>query len=112
MKKELKDYLHLYLGCDCYYPPKENGEKGGYIKLLPEMLKYAEQIKPILRPLSDMTEKEKENIGGTDWTSVDGDWEYSPETFLFLLSKRFDIFGLIEAGFAVNATELNSVSSR
>ena len=37
--------------------------------------------------------------------------ECEAEKTKFLLSKHFDLFGLIEAGLAVNAAELNSVSS-
>lgn len=50
----IKDYLHLYLGCEVY-------QKGGLpVKLTPDLLtasSFTEGLsKPILRPLSDMTE--------------------------------------------------------
>jgi hypothetical protein len=65
-------------------------------------------FKLLLRPLSDMTEEEKENIQGTDWGFLETnyDWEFSPETFIYLLSKYFDLFGLIEAGLAIDKTKL------
>jgi hypothetical protein len=68
MKKDIKDYLHLYLGCEtdqgvligmvncdndkediqCVCLMKEGGLVNGAIK----------NIKPLLRPLDDMTEEE------------------------------------------------------
>lgn len=129
MKKELKDYLHLYLGCECILDNKETGKLIGFDSRLHdsdvEMVcftiwidkendwsvynddKNFERIKPILRPLSDMTEEEKQNIEGTDWSLLpDSGWEYTAETFLFLLSKGFDLFGLIEAGLAIDKITL------
>ena len=108
MKKELKDYLHLYLGC------KINTSINGTVmdgKWYDRIMNNECDGLPILRPLSDMSEEEKTNIEGTDWTNmVNGGWEYSPETFLFLLSKHFDLFELIESGLAVNAAELQTVN--
>jgi hypothetical protein len=37
---------------------------------------------------------------------------FSPTVTKYLLSKHFDLFGLIESGLAVNAAEIKSVSSR
>jgi len=117
MAKELKDYLHLYLGCAvhdlfdddtkvlysvCY------GENICYLKSKNGVIhkRKIEEIEISLRPLSDMTEEEKGNVCGTDWTYTDGGWEYTPETFLFLLSKHFDLFGLIDGGLAIDKTTL------
>ena len=62
MKKNIKDYLHLLIGCDWH-------QDGGYpIKLTGELFDYIKNSdrsdfgKPILRPLSDMTEEEANNI--------------------------------------------------
>lgn len=81
-------------------------------------------IKPILRNLNDMTEEEKLQLAynhayphvkfsskesalnsmygryGSKWFTA-----YQDE-FLFLLSKHFDLFGLIEAGIAIDKTTL------
>ena len=52
MKKELKDYLHLYLGCKLLMP-------NGSIELLDGVMVGCEPSgKPILRPLSDITPTE------------------------------------------------------
>lgn len=126
--KELKDYLHLYLGCECMY--------GGYgseriVRVIGVSLKDGIQFqfqdngevdtdaadmyfKPILRPLSDITEKEKiecvllfddQFILGQDgkyaWRAT-----FFPSMFKYLLSKYFDLFGLIEAGLAIDSKTL------
>lgn len=62
--------------------------------------------KPILRPLSDMTNE--------DWITyyriLDGQndkpgIECKAEAMLFLLSKHFDLFSLIESGIAIDKTK-------
>jgi len=107
MNKELKDYLHLYLGCECkVYMPTIDFELPGCItELTINLLNTPFRFKPILRPLSDMTDEES-NV--TKWIkySDTGEIRYPPETFVFLLSKHFDLFGLIEAGLAIDKTTL------
>lgn len=89
-------------------------------------------IKLILRPLSDMTEEDglayakltrpeatKAKIeSGQVWSFHDPDgitfykWkahklhESCPEEFLWLLSKHFDLFGLIDAGLAIDKSKI------
>lgn len=79
-----------------------------------------EKFKPILRPLSDMTEGELQECGNlvydfSDDTSGLGlnehKWEdftllLCVEQFHWLLSKHFDLFGLIEAGLAIDKTKM------
>lgn len=140
MKKGLKDYLHLYLGCKVKI--LENYHDGiiatlvginhtyGTIECVleaPEWYEYHKykafndfQVKPILRPLSDMTEDEEKYVGlglkaGTANASMLKSGYFhstTPKVFYYLLSKHFDLFGLIEYGLAVSAAELKSVSSR
>ncbi len=84
MKKEIKDYLHFYLGCECIDDagkrariarigiPQENNS------IITLTIRYSDEVgdfrifssnqgvypvKLILRSLSDMTEKEAVNIG-------------------------------------------------
>jgi hypothetical protein len=122
--KELKDYLHLYLGCDvhiaelnvthkltgisfddtlrqlwCYF---ENTDTG-----------YApiEKCKPILRPLSDMNRDEtihyQEYLMSMPINNIIDAYRIQGEQVAYLLSKHFDLFQLIEAGLAIDATTLN-----
>jgi hypothetical protein len=95
-----------------------------------------DEIKPILRPLIDMTEEEAKELGtmllipnGSKYSrahknnqdqwvvrygNVAGEfWIITGEIFnqhqtIYLLSKHFDPFGLIEAGLAIDKTKLNS----
>jgi len=163
MIKELKNYLHLYLGCKVEYGyegTKKIGKLEGkvdlagwqvntYKVLAPYQYVRDELIKPILRPLSDMTDAEfkeaillhwgisrdiveqkidrverrkelKQNVRyGTaiPYSAFDKEGKHymtgtfstsslSPDTLLFLLSKHFDLFGLIEAGLAIDKTTL------
>jgi hypothetical protein len=121
--KEIKDYLHLYLPVKaidtisggevfiqgisrsegmCQFET-ENNEDWGNIEF----------FKPILRPLSSMTlSEEKEILGLTDELRLNIDWTvFSPQEFHLLLSKHFDLFGLIEAGLAIDATTINQPAS-
>lgn len=132
MKKELKDYLHLYLGCPFIYgegPKIWDGwsgfektdtyyytdEEQNHIKLGGHHFQVA-KIKPILRPLSDMTDEELQECGNMVYDFSDDpelnnhkwqDFEIglAPEQFHWLLSKHFDLFGLIEAGLAIDSTK-------
>ncbi len=114
--KQLKNYLHLYLGCDtnkgklcsvniegiCIVMMNDGQIEAGNI----------EDIKPILRPLSDMTEEEREEFKNVRYghrlldISLFIDLELSATYVKWLLSKHFDLFGLVEAGLAINATTL------
>ena len=70
--KELKDYLHLYLGCEIDISGQreilDSVAKSGQIETLfrGHLRNYRdlsdEDIAPILRPLSDMTEEEMEEL--------------------------------------------------
>lgn len=102
---EIKDVIHLYLGCEV-----EN-KKGQRVNLTPMLLAQClvnkweletEQWKPILRNLSDMTEEEKETSGKFN---VCSNFELA-EWFRYLLSKHFDLFNLIESGLAIDKNNL------
>jgi len=164
--KDIKVYLHLYIGCEV--ARKHDGGEVEYAKLVgicqsesePDKTVsildvgldyfhewYVEETVPILRPLSDMTEEEMvefvclqhnsihTNIDRTEITKIRWAYENSsnginatwfkrcgtgasvgsktfhinqsdPDQFKFLLSKGFDLFGLIDAGLAINKAEL------
>jgi hypothetical protein len=121
MKKELKDYLHLYIGAEVVCTKEglnEDLEYTGMVrKVSPRLIdKYLNgNWKPILRPLSSMTEEdiyEYDEIQAKGESVADTDTKFgeilvgSPECFLWLLSKHFDIFGLIDAGLAIDKTKL------
>lgn len=124
--KEFKDY-HLYLGCEIEF----NRLGSWHISkltpsLLEDFLDGDVQIKLILRPLSDMTEDEENEIEGEFGSYGLGenhlcnalkehDLRYVKkldeafELTRYLLSKYFDLFGLIEAGLAIDKTKLKPI---
>ena len=136
--KELKDYLHLYLGCQ--FVMKINGTERLTAQMnfgadaLNASLDSKEPITPILilRPLSDMTQDEADVIWGIlDWneritgvaritdiirefdvieedndTTSNAHWGYLCKILPYLLKYGFDLFGLIDAGLAIDKTTL------
>lgn len=130
MKTELKDVLHLYLGCECKDTFNDVmfvlDSRNLYLYSLSDSLN---QIKPILRPLSSMTEeeavelislyipKDKTNLIGFGSVNMNQlnykigqsvlnkHWDkLSAIEFQYLLSKGFDLFGLIDNGLALPPT--------
>lgn len=149
--RELKDYLHLYLGCECIIENKlkvvlcgfeQNGHKIYPVIRLAnystKMVNDFSLIKLLLKPLSSMTEDEAieitkpiviygdipnareyetfKNVFGrivVSWGKshyekyVPADEKtFTSTQFQYLLSKHFDLFGLIESGLAIDATTL------
>jgi hypothetical protein len=143
MKKELKDYLHLYMTynerilfiekSNYYFVHEHSIHKGDSVLLMPHIIAALDlhgegvEVKLILRPLESMTEDElietlsifepvmefEEDMikGGLKSVREEGiksmmgneDYDMSKYAQLIhlLLSKHFDIFGLIEAGLAI-----------
>jgi hypothetical protein len=122
MKKNIKDYLHLYLGCSIYYPEANEYSEVSWTTLLDvwsverKEEYYIPSYKLVLRPLSDMTEDERKEIDKVRRYYSDtilipapvfGSFqEAMPYVFYYLLSMHFDLFGLIEAGLAIDKTKI------
>ena len=132
--------LALYLGCEVLVPYapqterigqlREVGQKSSWVRFELHTSAYkSHEIKPILRPLSDMTEEEARDL----CQIVDGDeseqvaensalkyfrqreeWYGAriylllgkPNAWRYLLSKYFDLFGWIPAGLAIDKTKI------
>ena len=142
--KQLKDYLHLYLGCECIFEGSWY-ELVGIITNLPleEEQEYNvrlyndhhghekslyEDVKPLLRPLSDMTDEELLHAGKIfGWHHLSDssiiaqtkelmttNYFYTKQTnihggtwvdvFHYLLSRHLDLFDLIPDGIAIDKT--------
>jgi len=114
----IKDFIHLYLGCECWWEDKD-GNSGGRTEIdfyiIAELYGERIKLKPILRPLSDMTKEERKECGNLDYDFSDDeifnnmDWKYfdtlySANQVIWLLSKHFDLFGLIDSGLAIDKT--------
>jgi hypothetical protein len=116
---EVNDYLKYYLGTEVQC---EVGNPDAVI-VSAEMAwlhqgrhKY---IKPILRSLDDMTEEEARECGNLiydfsnepELVSKNGsafEYHLMPEEFHWLLSRGFDLFGLIDTGLAIEHPSLTS----
>lgn len=128
--------LALYLGCEVYVEtPTASGtyhvRKGRFVGIRPvekrrinpiivdietdsggviDMYFMPDQTKPILRPLSDMTEEEKNDpIWDSETTFSDfaGMVHCAAPVFAWLLARHFDLFGWIDAGLAIDKTKTN-----
>jgi hypothetical protein len=152
MGKQLKDYLHLYLGCKLL---DLRTEKQGFLigilnqRVLPVLISigdevdhvYFDQVKPILRPLSNIEAEEMQTLfqlNDYNFSSFEnfkglkvdmennciegygvrenGSENYvsiyfhllNPDQFRFLIHFTFDLFGLIDAGLAIDATTIKA----
>jgi len=70
-----------------------------------------ENIKPILRPLSDMIEHEADELRlSIMWSEVvENECEWGPfeiDTLIALIREEFDVFGWIEKGLAIDKTKM------
>lgn len=131
MERRISDYLHLYLGCNVVVENNIQGDMqtsdkralaGPYkliaveiightrhVRLDGYILKPSEIVKPLLRPLSDITEEEATESGWMGLFTLKNFAEhkrYRPDSFPFLLSKCFDLLELIEAGLAIDVTKM------
>lgn len=114
MQRKIENYLHLYLGCKCIADGKlgtiegvstmNAGCSGNNPLIFFEDGEVStgdtdiEEVKPILRRLSDMTEEEK-----GEWIGLPPDVRVmTPYQFLWFLSRGFDLFGLIDNQLAVD----------
>jgi hypothetical protein len=139
MKKNIADYLFLYLGCDVKIIGQPDAILGAVGINDGERIvvrwpndnewSYADtkEITPVLRPLSDMTEeetKELQSICGLENEDMEFVKEFENRFFdgsgksfgsahltnirqwadgvHLLLSRGFDLFGLIDAGLAID----------
>lgn len=147
MDKKIKDYLQFYIGCDVKYPThdggvvtaqltgfsikdgvettykkKRNGSYGDYISEDDGEERghetYVHNIKPILRPLSDMTEEDANRFAHLKDVHWDGKLitvKAAATLVNFLRSKFYDCDGLIEAGLAIapqTLTQKNKLSNQ
>ena len=81
-----------------------------------EAIIYPPVLKLILRPLTDLTEKERDEIFKLNKNQtveelvevLNDDLLLYPEEFLPLLSSHFDLFNLIPSGQALDATKMET----
>ena len=116
MRIKFKDVAHLYLGVNCKTKFNETAglNNEDYTVLDAELLEYLLRedcdVKPILRPLSEMTRDENEQMlkAGHNHISnaVHSAITYSAYQTAYLLNKRFDLFELITSKEAVSVNSI------
>jgi len=132
MKTKFSDVAHLYLGCRIKIGESDKIENikmvsafsictGTNFHEVPLWYKTS-ACKPILRPLSSMTEEEKEDLKivmGPSWSGenllpiIESSRHLNlffnktnPTVVAWLLKKGFDLFGLIESSQAIASTAI------
>src|SRR6478609_9081431 len=107
MNKNIKDYLHLYLGSEYIieysYVKKRKTQinkisYGSYYTIIKRCDAGFSTVKLILRPLSDMTDEERNELklNVVQGSLLENPYEimWTPEQVRVLLSKHFDLFNL------------------
>lgn len=117
MEVKLKDVIHHYLGCEVW--DNYNDKKGilfgvdintsgmDNVKVLHNVvwdLKY-EDIKPILRPLSSMTEEEQFKFNNIN-SLADNKEQCEANNTAWLLKQGFDLFNLISTSQVINKSSI------
>lgn len=113
----IKDYLHLYIGCKVYDTFNDvvlTLTPMAYVGYM-EHWQVESQIQPFLRPLSSVTEEEGieaeaewnrgRALGDSIGQAISIAYAFRTK---YLLSKHFDLFGLIENGLALDATKFEN----
>jgi hypothetical protein len=118
--KDIKDYIHFYIGCKTNHGTLIGIDSGicmvrfecGYLSRGP-----INEIKPILRKLSSMTEEEQIEVdkrGSDGWQLINPHYDEKRQNIhlgvvhrqaaevSYLLSRGFDLFGLIDANLAID----------
>lgn len=135
MTKELKDYLPFYLGCECMigdlnWKPQNIAPEDRQMYTDPDFGKpikstidlhaiqaFGHKMKPILRPLSDITEVEGTDVcmilcetetcyNNPRWLSGRLMGNLPANLFTLLLKRGFDLFNLIPEKLAIDKTKM------
>lgn len=125
MKKDIKDYLHYYIGALCVnlltQEPetirKVNPNNSGIFEIkaeeLPELINHFSYNRLILRSIADMTHQEAAEACFTGFYTVRPENyahllqnRLTPGQFHYLLKNHFDVFGLIGEGLAIDRNML------
>lgn len=138
MKTLTAKELALYLGCEVQYEYETRSEypdlkhelRNGVLAGLTHsevdittewgvIRRMITQVKPILRPLSDMTGAEAKELAECSRSPY---YRFEvglmnkillyPQPVVYLLSKHFDLFGWIESGLAIDKSTLISPISK
>lgn len=117
--KRIEDYIHLYNGCEIFTGTGYVTLVAVYKEIIPctsfkiivlngnIIHELDGDFKLCLRLLSDMTEEERNVLKNIQQVGLSYN-QWDGERVRFLLSKHFDLFGLVEAGLAIPTTKLQN----
>ena len=114
MQIKFKDVAHLYVGCQVECINEKSNSDNEYFGLFANLTHYTmsmylnDKWKPILRHLSDMTEEEQTTLYG-HWRIIKNPFheiQLEAKQIVWLLSKHFDLFELIESNQALDLTKI------
>jgi hypothetical protein len=112
MSKKIQDYLHLYGTGVIVFFDRQNWRvtefrrktvKGTRTDQSHSNEFYYHECRPILRPLSDMTDEERVYLGFSAMIKDEIIW--TPEKYRYAISRGFDLFNLINEGLAIDKTK-------
>lgn len=124
---KLQDYIHYYIGCRCFNTWFPEGHEMydkdwrlmAYRLDVPRQFclenaedsTWTDSIKPILHRREDLPETEGVEMFGADryWDIIclEGMWDnFSTSEFHSLIKLGYDLFGLIDAGLAIDSKTL------
>lgn len=116
-QSNIKAHLHNYLGCDALVEKSDyhmvhnrSVHTGDIIQIAPWLLHHVHNvetlhaiIKPILRPVSEMTDQEKTDSPKAELDKLGNiTFQSMAEVINYLRSISIDVDGLIEAGLAID----------
>lgn len=112
-QKELTPQIAaMYLGCEAETPKGIGRIEGvdvfGMVWVNVDLCVNISKVTLLLRPLSDMTDDEAKEIDFLvfDFNENTTHFERHAARTTYLLSRHFDLFGLIEAGLAKDKTKI------
>jgi hypothetical protein len=112
MGKNIKNYIHLYLGAQIRMYNEVTLMWSNWRILTPSdlilVLSYDKKIEVQLRPLADMTDYEKEELDEINERHWTNDLKYQAARIRWHLSKHFDLFSLIDSELAIDKTKIKS----
>lgn len=134
MERRIEDYLHLYLGCNVMIERVDYGPHNTTIKPITRgpfklveidisnnsrqfktegfILNENDIVKPVLRPLNDMTEDEAIEFGWMRLFTLEHFVEkklFKSELLAHMLARHFDVFDLITDGLALDSTKMKNL---
>jgi hypothetical protein len=110
MNKLTVQDLAMFLGCTIVRDKYTKGVLDTSTLEYIEEFNIAHEVKPILRPLSDMTAEEEKYfesfVVDSEAITMNDNLKDMAVITKMLIEKRFDVFGWVEKGLAIDSTKV------